>query len=80
MWLNRKNVPVPPHHRVAPHILNAITAVGSIFVTWGLVRLAVWPTVLGAALIYCGKLWFLDRMAWLFSDMQEQQEYRAWLY
>ncbi len=80
VWLNRKKVPVPQHHRVAPHILNAITGVGTVFVTWGLIGLAFWPTMLGAALIYCGKLWFLDRMAWLFRDMQERPEYRAWLY
>ncbi len=48
---------------------------------WGLVALALWPTILGAALIYCGKLWFLDRMAWLFQDMVgETQEYQSWLF
>ena len=80
VWLNRRNVPVPPHHRFAPRILHTITAVGTVFVVLGLIELAVWPTVLGAALIYCGKLWFLDRMAWLFRDMQEHPEYRSWLY
>ena len=80
VWLNRRTVPVPIHHRVAPHVLHAITAVGTVFVVWGLIELAIWPTALGAALIYCGKLWFLDRMAWLFRDMQERPEYRSWLY
>jgi len=80
VWLNRGKVPVPRHHRTAPHVLNAITAIGSVFVVWGLIRLAFWPTLLGAALIYCGKLWFLDRMAWLFRDLQDAEEYRGWLY
>ena len=62
VWLNRDKVTVPPHHRTAPNILHGITAVGSAFVIWGLVTLAVWPTLLGTALIYCGKLWFLDRL------------------
>jgi len=39
----------------------------------------VLPTVFGIALIYLGKLWFLDRMAWLWEDMKEaDQEYRKW--
>lgn len=81
VWLNRDQVPVPAHHRVAPHVLNSITAIGTVFVVWGLVALAVWPTLLGVALIYCGKLWFLDRMAWLYQDMLPQHvPYRAWLY
>lgn len=81
VWLNRDKVPVPRHHRTAPHVLNAVTAIGSVLVIWGVVALAIWPTVLGAALIYCGKLWFLDRMVWLYQDVvNESPEYRAWLF
>jgi hypothetical protein len=80
VWLNRDAVPVPERHRVVPHVLNAVTAVGTVFTVWGLVTLAVWPTLLGSVLIYCGKLWFLDRMVWLYEDMAEQNEqYRKWL-
>jgi hypothetical protein len=79
VWLNRDAVPVPEHHRVVPHVLNAVTAIGTAFVVWGLVALEAWPTMLGAMLIYCGKLWFLDRMVWLYQDMSAQNEhYRAW--
>ena len=81
VWLNRDQVPVPPHHRTASNILNGITGIGSVFFTWGLVTLALWPTLLGTALIYCGKLWFLDRMVWLYQDMiDESQQYRSWLF
>jgi hypothetical protein len=80
VWLSRDVVPVPRHHRVVPHVLNGVTAVGTIFVVWGLVTSAVWPTLLGAALIYCGKLWFLDRMVWLYQDMiGRNEQYRSWL-
>lgn len=80
VWLNRDVVPIPQHHRVVPHVLNGVTAVGAAFVVWGLVRLAVWPTLLGSVLIYCGKLWFLDRMVWLYHDMIVMNErYRSWL-
>ena len=47
----------------------------------GLVALAVWPTLLGAAVSILGKLWFIDRMVWLYEDMKDADaEYRSWLY
>jgi hypothetical protein len=68
VWMNRDEEPVPAHHRWAPNILNVISAAGTLFVVWGVVQLAVWPTLFGAALVYAGKLWFLDRMVWLYED------------
>lgn len=80
VWLNRDVIPVPDRHRIVPHVLNGVTAIGAVFVAWGLIELAVWPALLGSVLVYCGKLWFLDRMVWLYEDMVEQHEqYRAWL-
>ena len=80
VWLNRDVIPVPDHHRIVPHVPNGVTAIGAVFVAWGLIELAVWPTLLGSVLVYCGKLWFLDRMVWLYEDMVEQHDqYRAWL-
>jgi hypothetical protein len=33
----------------------------------------------GAALVYAGKLWFLDRMVWLYADMKNATPtYRRW--
>jgi len=80
VWLNRDVVPVPQRHRIAPHVLNGVTAIGTAFVVWGLVALEVWPTLLGSVLIYCGKLWFLDRMVWLYEDViAHNEDYRSWL-
>ena len=43
--------------------------------------LAFWPTIFGVALTALGKLWFVDRMVWLYEDMKDARpEYRAWLY
>jgi hypothetical protein len=80
VWLNRDVVPVPGHHRVVPHVLNGVSALGTACVVWGLVALEPWPTLFGSALIYWGKLWFLDRMVWLYQDVSAQNErYRSWL-
>lgn len=81
VWLNRQTVPVPQHHRVFPNLLNGIAFVGILFVVWGLIKLAAWPTVFGLALTYVGKFWFLDRMVWLYSEMKDaNRDYQSWLY
>lgn len=69
LWLNRKNVPIPEHHRLAPHLLILASAAGVPLLVWGLWALAVWPTLLGLVLIAGAKLWFVDRMVWLYEDM-----------
>ena len=79
VWLNRDVIPVPEHHRTVPNILSAVSGIGMLFVFWGVLMFELWPTVFGMALVYCGKLWFLDRMAWLWEEMKEADpEYRSW--
>ena len=76
---NRDKVPVPRHHRRMPHILTAVAAVGVLLLVWGLVELAIWPTLLGMSLTFLGKLWFVDRMVWLYEEMKDATpEYRDW--
>lgn len=71
-WSNRKNVPIPVRHRVAPKILLGINTVGVPFVVWGLVVLDFWMVLFGLAVHMAGKNWFLDRMALLYDDMGPQ--------
>jgi hypothetical protein len=81
VWLNRTRVPVPAHHRRVPHVLSALSAAGLLLVLWGVLRLSPWPTLAGLGLVLMAKFWFLDRMAWLYADMQHATpEYAAWLY
>mgnify|MGYP000902133774 CR=1 FL=1 len=74
VWLNRDAVPVPVHHRLVPNVLSTVSGVGMLFVGWGVLMLEVWPTLFGTALVYLGKLWFLDRMVWLWHDMRDTAE------
>lgn len=61
-------------------MLSAVAGVGTMVPVYGLVVLALWPTLLGMAIVYLGKLWFLDRMVWLYQDMKNvNPQYRAWL-
>ena len=79
VWLNRDVVPIPLYHRIVPNILSAVSGTGMLFVLWGVLMFDLWPAVFGMALVYCGKLWFLDRMVWLWEDMKNAtEEYRNW--
>jgi hypothetical protein len=79
VWLNRDTVPVPVHHRTAPNVLSIVSGTGMLFILWGVLMFDLWPTLFGMALVYCGKLWFLDRMVWLWDDMKDATlEYQGW--
>lgn len=79
VWLNRDVVPVPSHHRTAPNILSLVSAIGMIFIFYGVAVFDPWPTIFGTMIAIMGKLWFFDRMVWLWSDMRDATpEYRSW--
>lgn len=81
VWMNRQEIAVPMHHRTLPNVLSFVGATGAIIVIWGVATLAIWSTLFGATLAYLAKLWFIDRMVWLYEDMSETvPEYRRWLY
>lgn len=78
IWLNRKKVPIPEHHRMMPRILNAVQGVGVIFLIWGLWYVDFWSTVVGVILVIESKLWYVDRMVCIYEDMRERSEYSKW--
>ena len=81
VWLNRKAVPIPEHHTQFPHALSAATALGVIPLTYGLITYEPLVTFLALVLIILGKLWFLDRMVWLYQDMKDNNtEYASWFF
>jgi uncharacterized protein DUF6653 len=68
VWAARKEVPVPPRHRVAPNVLAGVSALGVPFVVRGLVVRDGWLVAFGLAVQLGAKLWFLDRMVLLADD------------
>jgi hypothetical protein len=79
VWLNRDRVPVPEHHRLSPHVLSVAGGIGASLVIWGVMTMTLWPTVLGMVIVFVSKLWFIDRMVWLYAEMKHAiPEYRAW--
>jgi hypothetical protein len=81
VWLARDVIPIPRHHARMAGLLSVLAVAGMVFLVWGLYALDIWPTLFGGTLIILGKLWFVDRMVWLYEDMKDASpEYRSWLY
>jgi hypothetical protein len=79
VWLNRDAVPVPAYHKKVPNVLSAVAAIGLFFILWGVLVFDLWSTLFGTMMAYLGKLWFADRMVWLWNDMQDAApQYRSW--
>lgn len=79
VWLARSALPIPPHHQRAAAILSAVTGVGTLVAVVGAVLDNLAATLGGGTAAYMGKLWFLDRMVWLYQDMREISPlYASW--
>ncbi len=72
-WSNRKENPVAKHHHRPVLILTIIQTLSGVVLMVGLWKLDPFLTVLGAICVYLSKMWFLDRMVWIHSEMQEKQ-------
>lgn len=71
LFLARRETPIPSGHRLVGLILTGVSAAGVLPLIYGLAALAIWPTLLGLSLVMGGKLWFCDRMVWLYEDMRK---------
>jgi hypothetical protein len=82
VYLNRDKIAIPKIHQSGIlKILNFISFTGMVLSIWGIIELHIWLSILGTALAYLGKSWYLDRMVWLFEDMKnDNEEYKSWDY
>lgn len=80
IWLDQANVPIPSHHAHAARVLSLAPLVGLIPLAWGLVVQDAGAVIFGTTLAMLFKMWFLDRMVWLFRDMAILHPvFAAWL-
>ena len=70
LFLARKARPIPPGHERPALILTSVSVAGIAPFVYGLTVLDPWATLFGLALAMGGKLWFCDRMVWLYEDMR----------
>ncbi len=80
VWLNRKAVPIPDHHARAANILTAVSAAGFAAALVGAFLNDPLPTVAGGLIAWFAKMWFCDRMVWLYDEMKDKHPpYALWL-
>lgn len=68
-WSERKTHPVPEHHQLPILILTCLQTMGGLLLIFGLWQFNILSVLTGAILTYMAKMWFLDRMVWIYQDM-----------
>ncbi len=77
--LNHTDIPVPAHHMAWAKALGALAGVGALPWIYGLWQLDLGFILFGLTLMFGAKLWFVDRMVWLFEDMKPHHKpYADW--
>ena len=71
--VGREERPIAKHHRNAVRILNVLQTVGGLILIYGLWNLDLQITLHGTTFVYLSKMWFLDRMVWLYEDSEDAQ-------
>ena len=80
VYLLREFHPIPLEHVNAATLLSIGSGVGALFMGAGLLTREPTTFLVGGVVVLLCKLWFIDRMVWLYEDMRrEVAEYQAWL-
>lgn len=78
-FINRKRIPIPEEHRQVALIATAIAVLFLLIAIYGLAAQNFWAAFAGWYASVLAKLWFVDRMAWLWDVMKDQSPvYAAW--
>ncbi len=73
-WSERKKNEVPQHHYIPVLILTILQTISGVILIIGLWKLEINLTIIGTIMVYLTKMWFLDRMVWVYEDMQNEQK------
>ena len=76
VYLHRKSE-VSAHHLRCIRPLQALAGVSMLPMTYGVWALDLWPTLFGLSTAILFKLWFCDRMVWIWQDWQRAGKGRA---
>lgn len=72
IWAARSAEPRFAHHRAVVRNLVLASAVGSVILIAGLLILNLALTAAGLAIAMISKLWFMDRMVWINSEVDDR--------
>lgn len=73
VWLARSQTPIPEHHARAAYVLVVLSILGLLPLAYGLLMLDPFAVLSGLILTVGAKLWFVDRMVWLYDDVGEDR-------
>jgi Family of unknown function (DUF6653) len=80
VWLNRSKYPIPDHHVKWGLFLSIVAGAGFFVAVMGAYLNMPLPTISGGLISWFAKIWFCDRMVWLYEDMKDTRpEYSSWL-
>jgi hypothetical protein len=80
VWLNRKHISIPAHHVTWANALSWVSGIGFFAAAYGAVQHSIIFVLVGGTISWFGKMWFCDRMVWLYEDMKGIHEpYNSWL-
>jgi hypothetical protein len=68
IWLN-KSSDIPSHHKNWILFLSIISGIGFLIGIVGAYYNLIFPTILGGTISWFGKMWFCDRMVWVYQDV-----------
>ena len=71
LYLNRKNAPIPKHHNPILKVITGLATLGVGVLIYGLFTLNLWAAICGLLLSMIAKLWFVDRMVWLYMEVNK---------
>jgi len=78
-FLNRKRVPIPHEHLVFAYLTSGLGGLFLLVTIWGIVSAAFWLALTSWLAVVVSKVWFVDRMAWLWQDVKDAHPvYQAW--
>jgi len=79
IFINRRKVPIPESYVLFGHILNILALIAVIGAIIGFVNKEFWLALGGWLLTVTLKMWFVDRMAWLYEIMKDEfPEHLEW--
>lgn len=80
IFLRRKKLTIPGHHIRMAYILSVLAGLGLPALIYGLYTNQLLLIALGNMVTIYPKVWFVDRMVWIYEDMKDTEpEFREWL-
>lgn len=73
LYLNRHHHPLPLHHLRMARILSTLSALGMLIWLYGVWSLELPYLLLGNVWVMAFKAWFVDRMVWLYDEVNEER-------